>query len=155
MTHVHCVDNPEAQPCALLPAGEPDAERLSGYIGVRRRPGRDARGRQQRSAADGGAGGPRVPEAGAGHPHGRMEILHLLGLSSLSSIIRHALDSLEHKQERKMGRRRQRCHLFFSLNNCQPRKPANTSTVSTIYNINVSLEFHIIQIHLSAVTQSG
>lgn len=78
----------------LLPAGEPDAERLSGDFSVRGRPGRDAGGGQQRSPADGGARGPRVPEAGAGHPHGRMEILHLLWVSSLSSIIQHAPDSL-------------------------------------------------------------
>lgn len=71
-----------------MPAGEPDAERLSGYIGVRRRPGRDERGGQQRGSPDGGAGGPGLSQAGARHFNGRMEVLHLLRLSGLSSIIR-------------------------------------------------------------------
>lgn len=71
----------------LLIAGEPDAEWLSGYISIRRWPGRYERGGQQRSTADGWTGGPCLSEAGTGHPNGRMEILHLLRLSSLSSII--------------------------------------------------------------------
>lgn len=95
------------------PLGEPDAERLSGYISVRRGPGRDERGRQQRSTADGGAGGPGLSEAGTRHLNGRMEILHLLRLSSLSFIIRCAM---RHRRTELMRRNKKSttCRLFWT-----------------------------------------
>lgn len=93
------------------PLGEPDAERLSGYISVRRGPGRDERGGQQRSTADGGARGPGLSEAGARYLNGRMEILHLFRLSSLSFIIRCAM---RHRRTELMTRNKKSntCHLF-------------------------------------------
>lgn len=95
-------------------AGEPDAEWLSGYISVRRWPGRYERGSKQRSTADGWAGGPGLSEAGTGHLNGRMEILHLLRLSSLSSIIWSAMihvapgDSASVEEEKKKKRKRKK-----------------------------------------------
>lgn len=95
------------------PPGEPDAEWLPGYISVRRGPGRDERGGQQRSTADGGAGGPGLSQAGTRHLNGRMEILHLLRLSSLSFIIRCAM---RHRRTELMTRNKKSntCHLFWT-----------------------------------------
>lgn len=99
--------------CLRSPLGEPDAERLSGYISVRRGPGRDERGCQQRSTADGGAGGPGLSEAGTRHLNGRMEILHLLRLSSLSFIIRCAMRHRRTELTRR-SKKSNTCRLFWT-----------------------------------------
>ena len=86
--------------CPLLPpAGEPDAQRLAGDLGVRGRPGRDARGGQQRRADPDGEGRPGLPQTGEGKPHGRMEILHLLRLPGVS----HVEETGEEEEEEEQG----------------------------------------------------
>lgn len=70
----------------LCAAGQSNAERLSGHLSLCRRPGRYQRSCQQwRPAAD-GKGGQSASQTGEGEPHGRLEVLHVLGLLGFSSI---------------------------------------------------------------------
>ena len=83
---VSCSSFFKLSPLPPPPAGEPDAQRLAGDLGVRGRPGRDARGGQQRRADPDGEGRPGLPQTGERKPHGRMEILHLLRLPGVSHV---------------------------------------------------------------------
>lgn len=91
----HCIKRP-----LLFYPGEPDAQRLAGDLGLRRRPGCDARGGQQRRSDPDGEGGPGVPETGERKPDGRMEILHLLRLPGVP----HVEEEVEEdEEEREQG----------------------------------------------------
>lgn len=70
----------------LCIVGQFDAERLSSDLSIRRRPGCDQRSSQQRGPAADGEGGQGASQTGAGQPHGRLEVLHLLRLLGVSSI---------------------------------------------------------------------
>lgn len=71
---------------ALSVAGQLNAERLPRHLSVRGRPGRHQRGGQQRRPAADGARGQGAPQAGAGQPHGGLEVLHVLGLLGVPPI---------------------------------------------------------------------
>lgn len=123
----------------LSPAGESDAERLSCYIGVRRWPGRDERGGQQRGSPHGGAGGPGLSQAGARHFNGRMEVLDLLRLSGVSSIIWHETvgrvpqwnsPSCRRKERRRWSRRRREKKMKMK----KEQKKNNPKTRRFIFN---------------------
>lgn len=84
-----CSNPPQKQELNLsspLCPGESDAQRLAGDFGVCRRPGRDARGRQQRRPDPDGEGWPGLPQTGERKPNGRMEILHLLRLPGVPDV---------------------------------------------------------------------
>lgn len=70
----------------LCIVGQFNAEWLSSDLSIRRRPGRDQRSSQQWGSAADGEGGQGAPQTGAGQPHGRLEVLHLLRLLGVSSI---------------------------------------------------------------------
>lgn len=59
-------------------SGESGAERLAGDLSVRRRPGCDTGGGNQRWTGYHGEGGQILPETGEGEPDGGVEVLHLL-----------------------------------------------------------------------------
>lgn len=69
-------------PFSFLP-GEPDGERLAHDFSVCRGPGCDQGSRHQCRPGDHGEGGQGLPQTGERQPDGRLEVLHLLRVSSL------------------------------------------------------------------------
>lgn len=71
---------------SVFVSGESHAQWVAGDFGLRRGSGCDARGCQQRRSDPNGERRPRLPQAGAGQPDGRLEILHLLRLPCLPPV---------------------------------------------------------------------
>lgn len=68
---------------ALLFSGQFGSQRLAGDLGFCRGPGCDEGSSHQCRAGDFGARGQSLSKTGEGQPDGRVEVLHLLWVSSL------------------------------------------------------------------------